>query len=485
MKYAPTITIAGIPLQCEFTPNNNAVVLDDVVINWGRDSLYAPTNPSDITITLLDPTGEYSSAAGLYGSELILSTSLGMLFKGRVDGITITPVEIGDDREHVGASAMWEVQITASDVIAAIAKLVISGPGPKATQIAADYIQVYGQGMYPENNTNLRRGNVEVAIRNRGGIAIDVETRDLGQAVPAGKDWQVWYREPDMAMGDDMYTWVQRVQARGDEFFTTNYLPSQNRLTINRWAAPASLELYYQDSIIDVRAIGGTANIVDSCLIGLDDAGTVSASPDHNVTVLEIGEYMRSARNVTRGDGTTGAVLVWENAPQSFPVGSGGGSARYVSPAQLALLTVTPGDPNSSTSEKASDFAARLAPIAAAVNGKLVPPDLVFDIERDDFGADVDSQLMATWTTPDGQPKAWFFPGARYEELRGWGPFFQLIGGQLRFQQGWTHTARFAPSRGAAGNLAINQLVTVDPPQFDQYAASISLGTLGIVTKGL
>ena len=44
MKYQPKLYIAGKEILCEFQPTGNAVVMDDVVIEWGRDSLYAPTN---------------------------------------------------------------------------------------------------------------------------------------------------------------------------------------------------------------------------------------------------------------------------------------------------------------------------------------------------------------------------------------------------------------------------------------------------------
>jgi hypothetical protein len=485
MKYPPSITIAGVALQCEFTSTGNAVVLDDVRINWGRESLYSPTNPSDITLTLLDPTGVYASSPNLFGQELILSTPLGVLFKGRVDGITMTPVEIGDDPE-TQTREMWQVEITATDVIAALGRLIIPGPGPLGTYIAADYIQQYGQNMWPYDNTQNRLQAVENAIKALG-VPLDIEARDFAQAAPAGKTWSVWYKETDISMGDDAYTHVQRVQARGDEFFTANYLPYKDTLSINRWALPASLELAYANSIISVVASAASgAHIIDCGTVYMADDGAVTASVEHNIAALEIAEYMRKIITITQAGGTTGQVVTWQATSQISGVATpGGGSARYQSPAMLALSTTTAGDPSSSQSEKASDFAARLAPLAAELNGKILPPEFVFDIEEFDYDAETVTDLMATWTRPNVQPPAWAFPGSRFEQLTGFGPFFQIIGGELRFQQGWTHTARFAPSRGAAGTLAINQLVTTDPPLFSQYDLTISLATLGIVTKGI
>lgn len=472
-------------MLCEFTSTGNAVVLDDVRINWGRDSLYSPTNPSDITITLLDPTGIYASSPNLFGQELILSTSLGVLFKGRIDGITMTPVEIGDDPETL-VREMWQVEITATDVIAALGKLIIPGPGPLGTMIAADYIQQYGQNMFPNDNTQNRLQAIENAIK-AAGVNLEIEARDFAQAAPAGKTWSLWYKEISIAMGDDAYTHIQRVQARGDEFFTANYLPYKDTLGINRWALPASLELKYANSIISVVASAASgAHIIDCGTVYLADEGAVTASVEHNIAALEISEYMSKVVTVTQAGGTTGQVVTWSESKQQSAVPTpGGGSARYQSPAMLALQTTAAGDPNSSVSEKASDFAARLAPLAAELNGKILPPEFVFDIEANNYDASTLADLMATWTRPNVQPPAWAFPGSRYEQLSGFGPFFQIIGGELRFQQGWTHTARFAPSRGAAGALAINQLVTTDPPLFSQYADTISLATLGIVTKGI
>lgn len=485
MKYPPTITIAGVEMQCAFTPTGNAVVLDDVRINWGRESLYSPTNPSDITLTLLDPTGAYASSPALFGQELILSTSRGVLFKGRIDGVTMAPVEIGPDPETLTRS-MWQVEITATDVIAALGKLIVPGPGPLGTTIAADYIQQYGQNMFPSDNTQNRLQAVENAIK-AAGVNLEIEARDFAQAAPSGKTWSLWYKEIDISMGDDAYTHIQRVQARGDEFFTANYLPYKDTLSINRWALASSLELAYASSTISVVAAASSgAHVIDCGTVYLADDGAVSAAVEHNIAALEISEFIRKIITVTQAGGTTGQVVTWQGAPQQSAVATpGGGSARYASAAQLALYTTTVGDPNSSTSEKASDFAARLAPLAAELNGKLVPPQFVFDIEENEYDADTLTDLMATWTRPNVQPPAWAFPGSRYEQLTGFGPMFQLIGGELRFQQGWTHTARFAPSRGVAGSLNINQLVTTDPPLFSQYEGTISLATLGIVTKGI
>lgn len=488
-SHPPTIRINGSVLPCEFdATGNNVVVLDDLRIVWGRDTLYDPTNPSELYLELIDPTGGYSSDPALYGSPITVETDLGMLFRGRIDGITVAPEEIADPNPAVPVD-VWRVSISASDVIAELARTVAPGfedPTYSVPEWAALVRSKYGPGYWKLANSETRRAEIRTRM-DLLGIPTKVHTTDFATISPPGVPYTKWFREGHRRGGEDLYTLIQSVQMRSDTVIHTNYHPGTDTLSAGRFARSAAVILTYRGSVIraEIDPAAGYGFTVDCSLIEVSGDDGVFSPVEHNVGSLRITQSDYSPKTEIVGGAQYG-IAQWEPSDLEFKVGSGNARTQYdLGPVEIGNYNVPYSGDNGvyTQSQRAADLAAIVSPIVASVNGKLTPPEFTFDLEANTFDAALVAALLATWT-PD---VPFLFAGARYEALTGWGPLFQLLGGELRFQQGWRIATRFAPSPpdAAAGNLPINQLVTTDPPTFDQYAGSVRLATLGIVTRGI
>jgi hypothetical protein len=454
-------------------------------VRWGRDRLYDPTQPSEAILEFLDPDGRWGSDPALFGAPLDITTDLGIMFRGRVDGIVMTPTQITEPNAPI-PSDVWAVQITASDVLADLARLTPPGKVDSATPVNAEAasIQYYGAGRWNEyDNTEQRRAAITAAMR-KVGIGSLVTTKDLSLTVPPGRTWTQWYREPGLSAGADLLTLIQAVIARGDELTHVRYIVPEDRITWGGFPKTAALELSYTAATIGVTVDAASgARVVPCGLVAIDGAEQVDSSVTHNISSLRVHEYMETAWvDTSGGAGNTYGTWIYQQGSVDTPVAGARGYAQLDSAAMITNNRLHfPAAVATGQTETAADFAARLVPQIATLNGKLQPPILAFDIEANVYGTGNEAALLSTWTVPG----AWTFPGSRYDGLTGWGPFFQLIGGELDYRQGWEVLGTFAPAASTGTTLTITQLVTTDPPLLNQYADTISLGTLGLVTKGV
>ena len=483
-KHKPTITISGATVQCDWDDPGAPVVLDGVRVRWGRDRLYDPTQPSEAILDFLDPDGAWGSNPALFGSDITITTDLGTMFRGKIDGITLTPDTAAEANPSIPPD-VWRVQLTASDVIADLARITPPGSVDPAGATGAEAVaqSYYGPGRwtYTPTNSEMRRAAITTAMRKLG-INTKVNTKDFAIAVPPGHDWTFYYREPQLSAGDDLYTLIQAVQARGDEITHARYLPDDDLLTWGGFPTRGELILTYAASVINAVADAASgARTIPCGMIGIDGSESVDSAVTHNISSFRVNQYTQGT--YIAGTGTPGegyGAEIFRPTAVEVPVGGARGFAQLVSAAMIVNDSRYPTTPTQYQNETAAAFAARVIPVIAELNGRLLPPDLVFDIEAYNYGTEPESVLMCTYSNAG----AWTFPGARYEALTGWGPFFQLIGGELAYQQGWTHTATFAPSLSSTNpTLNISQLVTTDPPLLNQYADTVSLSTLGVVTE--
>lgn len=495
-RYQPSLTVGGTAIPCDFDPNGtHPVVLDGLSVVWGREGLYEPTEPSQLTARLLDPDGRWGSNPALHGQPVLVSTELGVLFRGTVDTIELHPVELGEDPTTT-VRAAWEVLITAVDVIAAMSKAVVPGP-EGASDGNGVWRAYYGPGYWYEASSGTRRDQINAKLRALG-IATVLDNRSYATSLPpdAGTTWDKYFIEPTIPAGPTLYELAQSIQARADQLTYPNYKAGSDRLETGLWPAAVELALQYDGQLITLGVTGGNAYVVPCADVIIEDEAPVRVSVVANIAAFEVTQYTEAVyyQPIPADPNTSGQITVWPEAAVTTAVTSPGGQqgqGRLTSPAMIGYANswITQPNTNFPLSESAARYAARIVPLIAELNGRLTPPPLTYDLEATTYAADVEAALLATWAPmPDDTlpPKAWVFPGARYENLQGWGPAFQVIGGELVYEQGWQVTQLYAPSRvSGTGTLTISQLVTTPQPLFSQYASSISLATLGIVQKGI
>lgn len=475
-RYMPTVTINGRAISASPGP---LVVLDGVQIVWGRNGLFDPNEPGTATVEILDYDGHFVSDPALYQAPIVITTSVGTLYRGFVDGIDISTVTVtDDDGDQV---LVWRAEFTSSDVLAILART--TPPGIPASSSRAPVERALGSD-YWNKSTGVFDGSQRLLdIRTRVAEVSDVTIGGATFVLPPGR---LGMTMPDVAAGDDLYLMIQRWYAsRVQEPVAAKYRPTDHTVAPHRFSAQGALILAYVSSQIVVQATGGRLVRGDELII--DDNAAVTSTISNNVAAItgqDFNDPMTSEmwQNPSNPSATIAYLTSYSGQDMLFVVpglAANSGRTTYDTKAQFYIA------PNTSTGtagyKHMSDLAAAINPFVQAVNGKFYAPPLTFDTERWNYGSAIESALFAGYDleTP------WTFPGAIFEPLTGWGPFFQMIGAVMTYRDGWQIEGKFAPAAGAPGNLAINQLVTSPTPTFNQYAEYITLATLGTVSGGI
>lgn len=233
----------------------------------------------------------------------------------------------------------------------------------------------------------------------------------------------------------------------------------------------------------------GSALSVPASTVIVDADARVSSTISNNVSII-------AGEDWPRGNGTVFVYEAWQTPGST-------GQGYYVTPEQMvevaSPVTGLPANSGQTTYDTGarfyysattteapklphmSDLVKAYMPYIQAVNGRMYAPVLVFDLERFNYGSAAEAALLAGVDLE----KPWTFPGAVFEGLVGWGPFFQLTGAVMTYDDGWVIQGKFAPAAGASSALTITTLVTASAPQLDDYDPSISISTLGTVSEGL
>ena len=427
IKYAPVIFVLNVPLPCEFEPDGqNAVVLDGFEISWGRDALYDETSPSEFRFDMIDPTGKFASDPALYGSAVTVETSLGVLFRGQIDGVSIEPIEINDPNTNV-PNDVWLVHLSATDMLASIAKLSPAGQMSAwdALNLQYAYTLEYGPGYWGLGTPSVRMRHIEEVWR-RYGITTEFQDSDWA-GMAHGEPWDTYFKEPALRAGPSLYDLAQQVIKKGDRPLFANYLPGPDILYAEQWPAPAI--------VVDGVMKAGQGHIVDCSTVEVVEPGAVESTTTHNIGAIKVTELRWEDIDYDVGGTIHFIVRRYAAATVERRISnpSGGETAQY----EVGTNHGT------DSGQSAAEFMAQLDPYIVEMNGHMVPPDFVFDLQEHAYGATLETALMVTWAAR----VPWAFPGSKYDALTGFGPVFQHIGGSLAYSQGWRVTARYAPGR--------------------------------------
>jgi hypothetical protein len=115
------------------------------------------------------------------------------------------------------------------------------------------------------------------------------------------------------------------------------------------------------------------------------------------------------------------------------------------------------------------------------LNGQFSAPEMLFDLERSTYPAAFESILLSTKTTSESL----YITGTEYTKLAGFLPHFQIVGGTLEYDEGWTFAPHLAPTRNPkTGTLTVNEMVTNTLATISQYDPDLCLADLGTLDTG-
>ncbi len=126
--YQPTITLNGTPLAAG-GPVEGLAVLSGLSMEWGATDWLGDTEPGKLTLTLLDPDGKLLRLVGSSGDDVIqVHRADGLVWSGWFEDATAELRKL--PRAHgPGTRYVWEVTVTATDVLGKMNAHRKHGPG--------------------------------------------------------------------------------------------------------------------------------------------------------------------------------------------------------------------------------------------------------------------------------------------------------------------------------------------------------------------
>jgi hypothetical protein len=457
--------------------------VDGVTIRWGRTDLYDQPRPSRAAVTIVDPDGVWSSRPERYGARLIVRQGARVVFRGDVDDIASIERRVHDP-VHNKTVTVWLTTIGAVDPRAALDKFIPKGPGSAADELPRTKVYelaFYGPDFWPAARASLRTAHV----RDAAGVDKIVSGVELAYVGPDGSaiESQIVAQEKMGASALDLIRRVYLLPGPGH----VNYDPDSDSVTRGLLATRGGVRL----------TRSGTAVVLTGTATHIIPASAFSI-PDNP----EIVSTFSKAIGRIRAIGTRAKI-----DPFDYD-GNQNTAHRYDYPAENQRTVPTPGRSTDNTLDIDGGYSiygsttayqaggVRLQPAlddavitVSALNGRIAAPSLGFDPRRADDGFPVISEaLLDVLLGVNDDTTPIYIAGSRYIALEYVGPMFQLIGGTLRYDNGWhVDDMVLAPalSNTPAQRLTVTQLWGTSTATWGDLAPDIHFADFDVVTGGL
>lgn len=486
------VEIGGNPIG-QAWDGGSIVALDDLYIDWGRESHYDVIPPSKLTLRVIDPDGLWSSNPSRYGERIHVYNGERRVFVGDIDQLRSREVTLRDP-DSGDAVQVWSTTILAVDPLAALAKIIPKGPGPDPAMDEVDRaaeLEWYGPNFWRRQHPSYRVEDV---------YASDSRVREAVPGGMVGGYTGTGVRSIPVPMGASALELIRRAHALPGPG-ATYFQPATQRVLRTWPAAAGALSLLYTGGRVVLRGSGETA-VVPGSLFELE-----SKSPE-----LE-SSFSRSINQLR--------LTVGRNWLDKFEPGSPAGTYR-VDRFDTVDYIVTVEDNPSRLVQNTLDFdvelwyyttayngTSRNVPGAALddylsnpstedgatldnirkLNGRIGLPPLSINLREPATEAALGPDLYETLTKPNQeQQTAVYFAGLRYSGLRYVGPHFQLLGGRFGYSDGGWYASglNFQPAvpLSSLDPVTISSWITNVNPSFSQIDPSISFADLENVAVG-
>jgi hypothetical protein len=502
VSYGIRITVDGEAVATELADANPAAAtaIDELKVDWGRDSIYDQPDPAQATLTLLDRTGRYVDQSVLVGKRLEVFVTGEAAGDRRVFRGTITDPSC--ERITLDGDSAYEVTVVASDPQADLGRYI--GPGDWSVGQPTDYGSVtLGSGSYVHGFGSQRLKN----LLNTGDPTAPISDVprilsgfDAPPTYPPGRQDQggyALYVGAVEASGTVTALDLLRELARLQPLGWVNYDPAIDWLRIGQLANAAALRLALSGSTIVIVPAPPTDGslgmlMLDASQIEVPDGLKLEAAPDNAIDRLTIPRL----KQVYTQDGQpiNGVqfykqimmrTLAWRNTTRFDPARFGVRSLDYgLTFGGFENAYGTP--PINNGTDGVGWLADQVAAYINAYNGSYRLPRLRYRISRDPAVTDERTEMLINTRT---HARPVFFSGSAFNGLGGVPSQVQIIGGTTGYSSGgWWADLTTAPANTAdlaPSTLTLAQLVTNPGPTLADFDPSIRLADFGLITTGL
>ncbi|MFJ3393998.1 hypothetical protein [Leifsonia aquatica] len=467
MTAGASVTINGRPIASSWD-GSDLIALADLTIRWGRTDPYEQPEPSILTMSLIDRRGNFVTDENRVGQEVVVTMTdpNRVQFRGSLSKPKARRQQVYN-RLTRAYEYVWVVTFTASDTAAALAMAVF--PGDALDGWAE------GAGGWSEVRPNVRLQR----LYNAGASGLIAGFESVPDVVASPAVDRILHGQA----AADARTALELVQQayQAIPLGVANYDPHSDTMAIGRFAtaSPVALTLKAGKVVLSV-----SAGMVVPASRAAVDAYELESTVAEAIDAVQV-SYWWYGKDPSLSAGAQKRTIY----TQGFIEGR---TARYNAKTRRVLKLETEFiifDPTEYTPGAVDAFnrfpawlLAEVLAIVNSLNGQLRLPALSFDATRRPLPADVESVIYRT----SAQAVPLYFAGSVFNGMANVGPQFQIIGGTLRYDEGWSHEVTVCAARPNPGaQLTVAQLVTNTGPTLADFDPDISLADLGLVTTGL
>lgn len=484
MSYEPTVTINGVAVAGSWD-GSTLVALDGLTIHWGRTDLFAETEPAQMTVSIIDPTGSWATNNDLIGQPIVVerATPTTKVFRGRVADIDITALKVQNPVTG-NYDRVWRTDLQCTDPLTDLAQAIAAGAG-------LNYVTNIGyvpNGGWAKQNTPALRV-AEMFTAGAGEFVDSIQAPALPAAIvgPAPGGGTVartpgvaYHPEPDhnfLELIERLYKYVALARV--------SYDPVTHGIVMGMPADNDGMALVLVAGKMTIVPVAGLS--IPANTVIMTDEITVNSGVDSAIDAVKFDWYAPALYNTDEKDH-------WETIQINTTRFSRAQRGRRYLTVASDLDALGGGSYYTTVDSRAIwalNMATALAAVIDEVNGRFsVPEGLRLDLRRFTYDAAVVALALDTKTHTDGI----YFPFSILNPLENVGPMFQVIGGTLTWHNakrgstlpaGWTHDLQLAPTTGALLNVSMANLVTSSIPTMADFDPLLTMGELGNVTIGL
>lgn len=450
---------------------SNVVAADGLSIEWGRSGPYDDPEPSILTMTLVDRPGTFINDLGRIGQPVVVEmldparvVFRGTLAKPRAQRRRVyNPLTDADE-------TVWTVTLTAVDPLASMAQAVFPGDARDGwVEGAGGWSEVY-----PNQRLNM------LWTRGASDLISGYEpVPDIAANPAVGRRLR---GQP----ATEARTALELVQQayRGVPFGVAGYDPQTNTVALARFTDSSAVRLARVGGKIAVSL--PTGQVVPASRVGASSY-TLESDAANAIDAVQVSyHYYGKDPGIRPGSTDVQRAMYTEGFIEARTNRYDARSRRVLKLETQFITFDTSLYENPGFQEQFNRFPAwlleRVTAIVNKLNGQLRVPSLTFDAKRMPLPAALEALIYRP--VAPGVPL--YFAGSIYNGMTAVGPQFQIIGGTLRYDNGWSHEVTVCATGPAVpSTLTIATLSSDTAATIGDFDPDVSLADLGHVSIGL
>ena len=424
------VTVNGETLASRYD-GVSITALAGLSFDWGRESIYEEVDPGILRFRVVDRDGTWSTDAQRVGQAVTVERTGpdAVIFRGTIASAKAKREKVRNPSTRV-REPVWIVEVQAASTLADLGMAVFAGNSGANT--------VEGIGGWSEGGPTGRINTLLAAGANS--IVSDIERPNLlnGMNPPITSR----LRAVDAKDGTTALELVETIYKCRPLGFV-DYDPETNAISLGKLSVASNVVLTYTGGRTSI--VLPTGRVIDARKVATPEGYQAQTTVADAIDVVEH-DYSWYGKDPALSAGSQKRTTYIERVIQASTARANGRSRRVlkIKSGVITLDATEFGYDVGPTNAYPGWLLAEAVKVVNSINNQLRLPVLRFDDKRLPLA---DASLVELIYRPMSTTAPLYFAGSVFNTLRNAGPQYQVIGGTLTYDDGWTHDVILAPAR--------------------------------------